>query len=102
MKILKTDTITLRINPWLKQKFEVAKWFLNVSDVLWSLIQEYVREFENQYWVINISLNRAAQYDIVTKMYWVNISKKSFEELLDIYPKERKGIAFNRFDKSKR
>jgi len=97
MKILKTDTITIRLNPWLKQKLSVAKWFLNVSDILWVLIQNYIRDYEKQYGIIKVSLNEAEQYDIITKMYWVKLSKNKFDELLDVYPKEKAGRALRRF-----
>ncbi len=93
MKIQKSDTITVRLNPCLKQKLEVAKWFLNLSDIIWVLIQDYVRDFEKQYWVIPVSIDKNSQYDIVTKMYWVKMSPERFDELLHIFPKVRNNIA---------
>jgi hypothetical protein len=89
MKLQKTDTVTIRLNPWLKRKFQVAKGFLGASDVLGNLMQNYVREFEQQYWIISVSLDKDDQYDIVTKVFWVKLTKARFNELWDINPKSR-------------
>lgn len=93
MKTQKSDTITLRINPALKRKLEVAKGFLQLSEVISWLIQQYVREFEKQYGLIYVSVDKKTQYDIITKMYGVALSPERFEELWDFYPKTRKDIA---------
>lgn len=89
MKLQKTDTVTIRMNPALKRKFQVAKWFLGSSDVIGNLIQDYVRKFEHQYWIINVSLDSKDQYDIVTKVFWVRLTKARFDELWNLYPKSR-------------
>lgn len=93
MKTQKSDTITFRLNPALKRKFEVAKWFLHVSDILGLLVQDFVRDFEKQYWIIEVSLDKSSQYDIVTKMLWINITRTRFDELWELYPKDRKNKA---------
>lgn len=93
MKLYKNDTITVRVNPILKAKFEVAIWFLWVSDSISYYMQNIIRDFEKQYWIIPTWADKNTQYDIITKMFWVKLSKKRFEELLESYPKTKKNIA---------
>ena len=93
MKLQKSDTITVRINPALKRKFEVAKWFLQLSDVIGILVQDYVREYERQYGIIPVSIDKNSQYDIVTKMYWISMTPDRFKELLSLYPKTKNNKA---------
>lgn len=93
MRLYKNDSLTIRLNPILKSKFNIAIWFLWLSEVLNNMIQDYVRDYEKQFWVIPVSTNKSDQYDILTKMFWVKINQSRFEELINSYPKSRKGIA---------
>lgn len=90
MRLYKNDILTVRLNPILKSKFNIAIWFLSISEVLSRFIQDYVRDFEKQFWVIEVSVNKDTQYDIITKMYWVKIDKQRFKRLIEAYPKTRK------------
>lgn len=77
----KEDTLTIRINPILKDKFQIAVWFAWISATINSFINNYVRDYEKQYWVIPIHLTNALKYDVLTKFFWIKINKKIYQEL---------------------
>lgn len=93
MRLHKKEALTFRLHPILKSKFNIAIWFLSITEVLWTFVQDYVREYEKESWIIEVTTSKDTQYDIVTKMYWVKLDRKRFEELIEAYPKTRKGIA---------
>ncbi len=85
--------MSLRINPILLEKFQVAIGFENVSASITAYMQKVVREFEAQYWVIPVGgVEADTKYDIITRLYWVQINRKEFDKLLKFYPKTRKWI----------
>ena len=92
MKLYKNKLLTIRINPLLLDKFQVSVWFCDVSSVITQFMQQTVRDFEKQYWVIPVWTDLDTKYDILTKMFWVKITKQEAEKLLKFYPKTRKDI----------
>lgn len=91
MKLYKTDTINIKVNPILKKKFEVSIWFLWMSDVISAFMQKYVRDFEKDLWKpIPVSIDDSTAYNIITQIHWVRLSKTKFDELKSYYPKTRK------------
>lgn len=55
-------------------------------------MQEIVREYEKQYWVIKVWANKQDQYDMITNMFWMEIEKERMDELKRCYPKTKKNI----------
>jgi len=92
----KTEQITIRVNPVLKDKFMVSIWFLDVSAVITSFMQEKVREYEehiNNMKPIPVRTDKQWLYDIITQIHWLKITKEKYDEILALYPKTRKNIA---------
>ncbi|MDQ7023085.1 MAG: hypothetical protein Q9M97_06180 [Candidatus Gracilibacteria bacterium] len=58
MRKQKSDRITIRINPLLKEKFNTCLVFSGLSEVLNNFIIDYVRKYEAQYGIIPV---RASQ-----------------------------------------
>ena len=80
MRFFKQETLCIRINPILKDKFHIATWFVGISAAINTFIANYVRDYEKQYWVIPLSINSKEKYDIITKFFWVKVNKKLYEE----------------------
>lgn len=80
MRFYKEDNLNIRINPILKDKFHIATWFAWISATLNTFIANYVRDYEKQYWVIPMSIKTKEKYDIITKFYWVKLSKKLYDQ----------------------
>lgn len=92
----KTEQITIRVNPILKDKFIVAIWFLDISAVLLEFMQTYVREYEKHILVAKPIPTRTDKqwiYDIITKIHGVKLSPERYDEMLSLYPKTKKNIA---------
>jgi hypothetical protein len=93
MKLYKTNSINVRVNPVLKKKFEVAIWFLWLSDVISAFMQDYVRDYENKMWkIIPVWIDDDSLYNIITQLHGVKLSRSKFDELQSYYPKTRKDI----------
>lgn len=87
----KTEQITIRVNPILKDKFIVAIWFLDLSAVLSEYMQTYIRKYEKDIWQkIPIRTDKQGAYDIITNLHWIKISKERYNSLSELYPKSRK------------
>lgn len=87
----KTEQITIRVNPILKDKFSVAIWFLDISAVFSEFMQTYVREYEKNIWQpIPLRIDKQWTYDLITNVYWIKITKERYDEILALYPKTRK------------
>lgn len=90
----KTEQITIRVNPILKDKFSVAIWFLDISAVFSEYMQTYIREYEKSIWQpIPTRIDKAWCYDLINNIYWIKISKDRFDEIQAMIPKTRKNIA---------
>lgn len=123
MRFLKEDTLTIRINPLLKDKFHIATWFGGISATINIYIANYVRDYEKQYGIIPLSIKTKEKYDIITKFFWIKVNKKLYQEynlketlqlindllwvdinedemnkFLSLYPKTRKYDNQNRID----
>ena len=80
MRLLKDDTLTIRVNPLLKTKFHIATWFAGISATINTFMSNFVRDYEKQYWVIELTLTKKQKYDLITKFFWVKVNKKLMEE----------------------
>lgn len=80
MRLFKEDTLCIRINPLLKDKFHIATWFAGISATLNTFIANYVRDYEKQYWIIPLTLKSKDKYDLITKFFWVKVNKKLYNE----------------------
>lgn len=90
MKLYKSDTINIRVNWILKSKFEVAIWFLWVSDVFSAFMQDYVRNYEKEIGkTVPVWTDDSTLYNIITQIHWVKLSKSKFDELKSYYPKTK-------------
>ena len=92
----KTEQITIRVNPILKDKFIVAIGFLDLSSVISAYMQMYVREFEEhlpKMKPVPVRTDKQGMYDLITTFYGIKITKERFDELLALYPKTRKNVA---------
>jgi len=87
MQLYKNDVITIRCSSILKDKFQVAIGFLWMSEAISVFMQEKVRDWEKQYWIIPIRANKDEKYDLITKCFWVKINKSQFDHLESLYPK---------------
>ena len=88
----KTENITIRVNPILKDKFFVSCWFLDISAVISQFMQDYVREYEKHIKDIKpipVRTDLDWLYDLITKSYWIKITREKFDELKSLYPKTR-------------
>ena len=92
MKTVNDSQIVFKLPTPLKKKFNIATWFLDMSTVLQHYVQDYVREHEKQYWIIPIRWNKNDQYNIIAKMYWMEIKEERMEELKKAYSKTRTGV----------
>lgn len=86
MYLYKNWVITIRCSTILKEKFNVAIWFLWLSESISHFMQDKVREYEKQYWIIPIRANKDEKYDLITKMFWIKINKTEFDHLESLYP----------------
>lgn len=92
MKITNDTVINVRVPSALKKKFNIAIWFLDMSNVMQTFMQNMVRDYERQYWVIKVTANKQEQYEMITNMFWVEIKKERLEELKKAYPKSKTGV----------
>lgn len=82
MRLFKDDTITIRINDILKKKFHIACSYAWVSSILITFINDYVVQYEKQYWVIPLNLNNREMYDVITKFFWVTVNKRLYKDIV--------------------
>lgn len=80
MRFYKEETLSIRINPILKDKFHIATWFVWISATINTFIANYVRDYEKQYGVIPMNIKTKEKYDIITKFFWVKFNKKLYEQ----------------------
>lgn len=80
-RFYKEDTISIRINPILKLKLHIACWFSWVSSTITFLLNNYIRDYEKQYWIIPITLTNDIKYDVLTKFFWVQLDRQTYKKL---------------------
>lgn len=80
-RFYKEDTLNIRINPILKTKFHIAVWFAWISATLNSFINNFVRDYEKQYWIIPINLDNSLKYDVITKFFWIQLDKQLYKKM---------------------
>lgn len=82
-KVYKSSVVNIRTSDILKKKFSIAIGTLNMSQVLEPFMHEYVRNYEKDFWVIQVNPNQWEMIDILKKHLWVKITDNQLRRLLE-------------------
>lgn len=76
-------SVTIRTSDMLKKKFSITIGTLNMSQVLETFMYEYVRNYERDFWVIQVNRHKWEMIDVIKKHLWIKITDNQYQRLLE-------------------